>query len=56
MNETRMRDKKVERVMKNVRSGDRSRADLKRCGCETCMEALRRLDKRRKKVCEHKKE
>jgi len=36
----------VEEVVRNVRRGDRTKADLKRCGCSVCTEALQILGKR----------
>lgn len=38
----------VQDVIKSVASGTRTRKELKRCGCEVCKEALKRLKGRSK--------
>lgn len=36
MDQTKMRE-----IIRSLNNGDRTRRELKRCGCEECMEALR---------------
>lgn len=36
----------VQDVIKSVMSGTRTKKELKRCGCEVCIEALKRLKER----------
>ena len=32
---------KLREIMRNLETGDRTKTELRRCGCEECMEALR---------------
>jgi len=41
-----MDEKLVKEIVRNVRFGIRTKAELRRCGCEECTEALRILGDR----------
>ena len=38
-----MNFQKVDQILRSLRTGERTKAEVRRCGCDECREALRRL-------------